>query len=233
MLSPNRNRAGSSRSSRVSVVHPAATSFDGSCDPFPRTSSSPPESLTRRTAVPEDQLPRKWRKGPKITLRLIFVLSMCLFTGVPAVSVWTVSWMMGNQGINRLYTVGQDSVETVTTKLRGLLMIATQTAFMELIKSAEDVILTESFRLKSAGLHNLSGVAASLQYSEILDVLSLPSDLRATPNVSMVNYDLLFHSTLQYPTHTFASADRWTVYARLNLDVVQSVAKPTIYLAES
>ena len=51
------------------------------------------------------------RKAIRVPLKLVIVVSMCIFTVGPAIALWMVSWQTGNNGINSINNLGQNSVQ--------------------------------------------------------------------------------------------------------------------------
>eukprot|EP00906_Rhabdomonas_costata_P000999 RCo001461 len=176
--------------------------------------------------------PELHRAVLRVSLKPILVVATCVFTICPTIALWMVSWQAANKGVSTIKTQGQSAVEDVTVELRSFMMTATKTAFMALVEPTESLILAQAYRLKGSGLLSTPGSTVNQKYSSIIDALGFPYDLLANPYLSVLNYDLIFRPTSRFASGILEDQDRWTVYARMNLDVVQNRKTPTIYRAD-
>ena len=73
---------------------------------------------SRSTAVVPECSGKNLERGPRVPLKLVIVISMCVFTVGPAIALWMVSWHSGNNGISSINDMGQSSVEVSCFPLR-------------------------------------------------------------------------------------------------------------------
>eukprot|EP00906_Rhabdomonas_costata_P005453 RCo008171 len=174
------------------------------------------------------------RRAPwRISLNLSLVVSICVLTVGPAVTLWAVSWQASSNGISDIHEVDQSVVEAATMELRRLTIRSTESAFMKLIQPSEDLIMYQSHRLKGKGLLDIPGPQAVRNYSYILDALGLFFDIRGSRYLSIVNYALLWHQESRYPEGNPSNWMQWTAYTRLNLDALNNNHNPTVYVTDN
>eukprot|EP00906_Rhabdomonas_costata_P004625 RCo006797 len=212
---------------------------------IPCESSSHAELCAGSRAVPGTQEPvdavrphgassrchRKRRRW--LSLKLVIVASMCLFTLGPAIALWLLSWQAGNSGIDDIGRQGESSLEESTMELCRFSMHNTESAFLQLIQPAEDLLLYQSHRLKGKGLLELPGPTAAQNYSYILETLGLHFWMLGSNYITMNLYSLQTDPSVSYPEASTENLAMWTSWTRLNLDLTENTTSPTLYVAES
>eukprot|EP00906_Rhabdomonas_costata_P038578 RCo054475 len=184
------------------------------------------------TALLGENPVKAWSKGGfRVPLKLVIVVSLCVFTVGPAIALWMASWRTGNEGINSVNSMGQSSLQSVTVELRNSTMQSTQSAFWALVQPAEDLVLALAYVLKGSGRAAMTTSAAVGNYSATLGVLGLHFFLRASKHLQAVEYALL--SIPSSPRYAGLTLLQFTVYARLNIDLLHNNTNPTIYITES
>eukprot|EP00906_Rhabdomonas_costata_P019236 RCo028078 len=176
---------------------------------------------------------KRQKRGLRLPLKVVIMVSMCLFTVGPAIALWMVSWQTGNNGINSINRRGQSSVEDVAVGFRRATMRSTESAFMDLIQPTEDLILTESCRLKGSVLLSYSGPGAVLNYTSILDRMAIFYDMRASRHLSTITYELYLLPSVSYPQMKTTLKVQWTSFPRMNVNALLGTNDPTIYIGES
>eukprot|EP00906_Rhabdomonas_costata_P004626 RCo006798 len=212
---------------------------------IPCESSSHAELCAGSRAVPGTQEPvdavrphgassrchRKRRRW--LSLKLVIVASMCLFTLGPAIALWLLSWQAGNSGIDDIGRQGESSLEESTMELCRFSMHNTESAFLQLIQPAEDLLLYQSHRLKGKGLLELPGPTAAQNYSYILETLGLHFWMLGSKYMTTNFYSLQTHPTVSYPVAVVNNLPMWTSRTRFNQNFLHNSNSPTIYVAES
>eukprot|EP00906_Rhabdomonas_costata_P016614 RCo023851 len=191
-------------------------------------------STARRgsTVILEDSPVRRQSRKLRVPLRLVIVVSMCVFTVGPAVALWVASWQTGNRGIETIRGIGESSVQAVTVEFRSSTLRSTRSAFMELVQPSEDLARTQAYRLLGMGFGALSASEAVQNYSAILERLGLHYDLRSRDNLALVRYGLLLRATASFPQSTNLAVYQYSSFPRMNLDVLRKTHDPTIYVSE-
>eukprot|EP00906_Rhabdomonas_costata_P038579 RCo054476 len=184
------------------------------------------------TALLGENPVKAWSKGGfRVPLKLVIVVSLCVFTVGPAIALWMASWRTGNEGINSVNSMGQSSLQSVTVELRNSTMQSTQSAFWALVQPAEDLVLALAYVLKGSGRAAMTASAAVGNYSATLGVLGLHFFLRASLHLQALEYTLLSPPSL--PRYAGMTLTQFTVYGRLNIDLLHNNTNPTIYNSEN
>eukprot|EP00906_Rhabdomonas_costata_P019334 RCo028250 len=192
------------------------------------TAGGGPEENRVRPSVPSLVVAGATRARPlrlRLSLGVVVVAAMCVFTVGPAIALWMVSWQAGNDGINSIHSQGQSSVEMVAVALRSSLMRSTRSAFMDLVEPAETIVYTEAARFRSYGLLDLPGDTILADFGRITEALALQYDVWGSRSVSMVDYTLLLPT--ENPTIAWGP---YLTYTWFNMDVVANTPKLTMYM---
>ena len=69
------------------------------------------DQKTRSVSIATTIIEKEKPKVTTIPLKLIIIVSLCVFTVAPAIVLWILSWQEGQKGINNIETLSTTSIQ--------------------------------------------------------------------------------------------------------------------------
>eukprot|EP00906_Rhabdomonas_costata_P037186 RCo052278 len=172
----------------------------------------------------------------RVPLKVVILVTMCVFTLAPALVLWLVSWDAGNGGVQSVNALGRRSVEEAASQLLTSLMENAATTFMAMITPSMQLLTTLVMTLEGSGMLKWDGRTIGRNFStvalpRIYPLLFYP--LKSSPFIYAIGYSVFSDTVHNYPQQTLVSDVQWISLTRHDLNIFTNARVPTIYTSEN